>query len=55
MTQEWSQKPTGHIPPYMKDVKIGPLIGLNCPDVFRPKDVIYGEENEPYAVKLLLG
>ena len=39
----------------MEDIKIGILIGLNCPNVLRPRDVIYGKENEPYAVNSLLG
>ena len=43
------------IPPYMEDVEVGLLIGLNCPSALRPRDVVCGKENEPYAVRSLLG
>ncbi|XP_031549017.1 uncharacterized protein LOC116286605 [Actinia tenebrosa] len=43
------------IPPYMEEVEVGLLIGLNCPSALRPRDVVYGKETEPYAVRSLLG
>ena len=43
------------IPAYMQDVEVGVLIGLNCPSALRPRDVIHGNDDEPYAVKSLLG
>ena len=43
------------IPPYLEDVEIGALIGLNCPKAVRPRDVIHGKQNDPYAVFSLLG
>lgn len=39
----------------MEDVEIGLLIGLNCPRAVRPRDVIHGRQNDPYAVRSLLG
>ena len=39
----------------MEDVEIGVLIGLNCPRLVRPRDVIHGSQNDPYAVRSLLG
>lgn len=34
---------------------VGILIGLNSPSALRPRDVIHGNDDEPYAVKSLLG
>ena len=55
--QGWShlQMVRKHVPPYMEDVEIGLLIGLNCPSAVRPRDIVCGNENEPYAVRSLLG
>ena len=39
----------------MEDVEIGLVIGLNCPSVVGPRDIVCGNENEPYAVRSLLG
>ena len=39
----------------MEDVEVGVLIGLNCSSALRPQDVIHRNDNEPYAVKSLLG
>ena len=49
------QRVVKDIPPYMEDVEIGVLIGLNCPRVVWPRDVIHGKQNDPYAVRSLLG
>ena len=50
--QGWShlQIVRKHVPPSMEDVEIGLLIGLNCPSAVRPRDIVCGNENEPYAV-----
>ena len=55
--QGWShlQMVRKHVPPYMEDVEIGLLIGLNCPSAVRPRDNDCGNENEPYVVRSLLG
>ena len=36
-------------------VEVGLLIGLNCPGALWPRDVICRNENDPYAVRSLLG
>ena len=41
--------------PYMEDIEVGLLIGLNCPSALRPRDIVYGNESDPYAVRSLLG
>jgi len=38
------------IAPYMEDIEVGLLIGLNCPSALRPREVVYGEESDPYAI-----
>jgi len=43
------------IHPYMEDVEVGLLVGLNCPSALRPREIIYGSESDPYAVRSLLG
>ena len=39
----------------MADIKAGLLIGLKCPSALRPREIVYGEESDPYAVRSLLG
>lgn len=39
----------------MEDVEIGFLIGFNCFSVVRLRDIIYGEQNDLYVVRLFLG
>ena len=46
---------TGHLTPYLKDVEIGLLIGINCARAIKPLEVVPGNGNEPYAVKTALG
>ena len=55
--QGWSrlQQISKHLPAYMDSVEVGLLIGLNCPGAVRPRDVICGSDNDPYAVRSLLG
>ena len=45
---------TVEIPPLL-DIDIGLLIGYNCSNALVPREVIAGENNEPYAVKTDLG
>ena len=49
------QKIRDKIPPYEKDAEIGLLIGCNCPKAIKPKEVIHGSSEDPYAVRTLLG
>lgn len=43
-----------HIAP-QKDCEIGLLIGYNCPQALMPREVICGEEGQPFAQKTDLG
>ena len=49
------QQVSKHIPTYMDSVEVGLLIGLNCLGAVRLRDIICGNENDPYAVQSLLG
>ena len=46
---------SAEISPFMADVDVGLLIGLNCPSALRPRQIVYGEESDPYAARSLLG
>jgi hypothetical protein len=41
--------------PYQDGVCVGVLIGCNCPKAIKPREVITGKGDEPYAVRSLLG
>ncbi|KAK3755825.1 hypothetical protein QZH41_003462 [Actinostola sp. cb2023] len=41
--------------PYQHDLEIGLLIGCNCPEAIKPKEVILGKSGDPYAVRTTLG
>ena len=43
------------IPKLDKKVQISLLIGCNCPKAIKPKEVITGKGEDPYAVRTLLG
>ena len=49
------KKVSAEIPPYMVDIEVGLLIGLNCPSALRPREIVCGEDSDPYAVRSLLG
>ena len=49
------QKISGQLTPYMPDIEVCLLIGLNCPKALRPREVIHGQDTEPYAVRSILG
>ena len=40
---------------YQEDLEIGLLIGCNCPKAIKPKEVILGKGEDPYARRTLLG
>ena len=42
------------IPPLL-DCEAGLLIGFNCPQALVPREVIYGKDDEPFAVRMDLG
>ena len=41
--------------PYQEHLQVGLLIGSNCPNAIKPKQVIPGRSNDPYAIRTLLG
>ena len=43
------------IPPLDENLDVGILIGSNCPKAIKPKEVIAGKSEDPYAVRTLLG
>ena len=43
------------IPPLQNNVDVGILIGCNCPRALKPQEVILGEDDDPYAVRTILG
>lgn len=49
------QKIKDKIMPYQESLEIGLLIGCNCLKAIKPKEVILGKGEDPYAVRTLLG
>ena len=41
--------------PYQHDVDVGLLIGANCTKAIKPREVIPGADDDPYAVRTTLG
>ncbi|XP_078484851.1 uncharacterized protein LOC104265901 [Ciona intestinalis] len=44
-----------HISPFLTDVPISMLLGTNVPKAIRPRDIVAGSDDEPYAQKSVLG
>ena len=57
MADRWShlKKIKDKIPKLEADIEIGLLIGCNCPKAIKPKEIITGRSEDPYAVRTLLG
>ena len=43
------------IPPYEEHLNIGLLIGNNCVRALKPRSVVPGKSNDPYAIRTTLG
>ena len=43
------------IPIVENDPSVGLLVGCNCPKALKPREVILGKDEDPYAVRTLLG
>lgn len=43
------------MPEYRDDRSIGGLIGNNCGQAIKPRDVIPGGPQDPYAIKTVFG
>ena len=41
--------------PYLQDVEIGLLIGASCARAIKPREVIPGMDDDPYAMRTALG
>ena len=44
-----------HLLPYQHDAYVGLLIGANCTKAIKPREVIPGADDDPYAVRTTLG
>ncbi|XP_064631350.1 uncharacterized protein LOC135489762 [Lineus longissimus] len=43
------------LPPYDSTLEIGLLLGFNCPQVLKPREVVPGADSDPYAIRTDLG
>ena len=43
------------ISPLNEDLDVGLLIGSNCPKAIKPREIVAGRSEDPYAVRTLLG
>ena len=41
--------------PYQSNTDMALLIGCNCPHAIKPREVILGKGDDPYAIRTLLG
>ena len=57
VAREWQHlKPVADkLTPYHPDAEISILIGKNCPNAIRPREIVAGEDGEPYAQRTILG
>lgn len=57
IAERWShlQRIKEKIPELDTKIDIGLLIGCNCPKAIKPKEIITGKSEEPYAIRTLLG
>ena len=53
----WShlQRIANNLMPYQHNVDVGLLIGANCTKAIKPREVIPGADDDPYAVRTTLG
>ena len=57
IAERWShlQRIKEKIPELDKKIDIGLLIGCSCPKAIKPKEIITGKSEKPYAIRTLLG
>ena len=57
IAERWShlQRIKEEIPELDKKIDVGLLIGCNCPKAIKPKEIITGKSEEPYAIRTLFG
>ena len=49
------EKIAKEIPPYEEHLNIGLLIGNNCVRALKPRSIVSGRSNDPYAIRTTLG
>ena len=49
------QRIKSKIPPYQEHLEVGILMECNCPQPIKPREVITGKGDDPYAIRTLLG
>ncbi|RLF66451.1 MAG: hypothetical protein DRN30_02085 [Thermoplasmata archaeon] len=54
VASKWPHLQTVQIPPLL-NCRVGLLIGYDCPRAFAPVEVIQGSDDEPFAMKTILG
>ena len=52
---EHLEKIADEIPPYEEHLSIGLLIGNNCVRAIKPRSIVPGKSNDPYAIRTTLG
>ena len=52
---EHLEKIADEIPPYEEHLSIGLLIGNNCVRALKPRSIVPGRSNDPYAIRTTLG
>ncbi|XP_028412945.1 uncharacterized protein LOC114535824 [Dendronephthya gigantea] len=57
MAAEWTHLAdlSKRVHPYQPNLEIGLLIGSNCPKAIKPREVIPGNDSDPYAIRTVLG
>ena len=55
--RKWShlEKIAEYLMPFRKDVEVGLLIGTNCTRAIKPREIIPGNKDDPYAKRTALG
>ena len=55
--QEWKHLKhlSEELPPHLPDAEIGLLIGMNCPRAVKPREIVSGSGEDPWAIKTELG
>ena len=57
VAREWEhlKSVADRLTPYHPDAEISILIGNNCPKAIRPREIVAGNDDEPYALRTALG
>ena len=57
VAREWGhlKSVVDRLTPYHPDAEVSILIGNNCPKAIRPREIVAGGDDEPYALRTALG